>query len=484
MFTCDFSKRGSRSLTQFLYDSLKNEILEGRIKPHQKIPSKRELSEHLGVSVITVQNAYLQLIDEGWIYSVEKKGYFAEETGSFPKNPAPADPPKTKGTSNFISDSGTLPSFSQSAHTELIADFTSNSTQAQAFPFATWTKVNKTVLAQYTTSILDRQDFRGTFFLRQQICQYLKNFRGMDVNPDQVVIGAGTESLYSMVIKFFGQEKIYGMENPGYKKLSLIFSTSGCRCIPLSMDENGLDIQNLQNTSVEIVHVTPSHHFPTGRVMSVKRRNELLEWAERSGGYILEDDYDSEFRFLGQPLQALYSADKNGRTFYMNTFSKTLSPSFRISFMIIPSPLLNSFINKMGFYSCTVGSFEQYTLAQFMKEGHFERHIRRMKNYYKNLRNSLIYALEHNDQGKNITILEEHAGLHFLMQVKSEKTEKELQKELLEKGIKLALLKDYDLTASNIDQAEPSPNATFVINYSGIEKEKILEIVRIMTACF
>lgn len=468
MFTCDFSKRGSRSLTQFLYESLKNEILEGRIKPHEKIPSKRELSEHLGISVITVQNAYLQLIDEGWIYSVEKKGYFAEETGSSPQLPKPF-----KNSSSLQTESPASPA--------LLADFTSNSTQAQAFPFATWTKVNKTVLAKYTTSILDRQDFRGTLFLREQICRYLENFRGMKVTPEQVVIGAGTESLYSMVIKFFGHEKIYGMENPGYKKLSLIFSSSNCSCIPLSMDENGLDIQNLQKTSVEIVHVTPSHHFPSGSVMPVKRRNELLEWAQNTGGYILEDDYDSEFRFLGQPLQSLYSADQNGRTFYMNTFSKTLSPSFRISFMIVPLPLLESFVEKLGFYSCTVGSFEQYTLAQFMKEGHFERHIRRMKNYYKNLRNSLIYALEHKDSQKKITILEEHAGLHFLMKVQSDKTGKELQKVLLEKGIKVALLWDYDLTMEN---AASEKDATFVINYSGIEKEKIPEIVEIMTACF
>jgi len=468
MFTCDFSKRGSRSLTQFLYESLKNEILEGRIKPHEKIPSKRELSEHLGISVITVQNAYLQLIDEGWIYSVEKKGYFAEETGSSPQLQKPF-----KNSSSLQTEAPAFPA--------LLADFTSNSTQAQAFPFATWTKVNKTVLAKYTTSILDRQDFRGTLFLREQICRYLENFRGMKVTPEQVVIGAGTESLYSMVIKFFGHEKIYGMENPGYKKLSLIFSSSNCSCIPLSMDENGLDIQNLQKTPVEIVHVTPSHHFPSGSVMPVKRRNELLEWAQNSGGYILEDDYDSEFRFLGQPLQSLYSADQNGRTFYMNTFSKTLSPSFRISFMIVPLPLLESFVEKLGFYSCTVGSFEQYTLAQFMKEGHFERHIRRMKNYYKNLRNSLIYALEHKDSQKKITILEEHAGLHFLMKVQSDKTGKELQKVLLEKGIKVALLWDYDLTPGK-DSSEK--DATFVINYSGIEKEKIPEIVEIMTACF
>lgn len=472
MFTCDFSKRGSRSLTQFLYESLKNEILEGRIKPHEKIPSKRELSEHLGISVITVQNAYLQLIDEGWIYSIEKKGYFAEETGSFPKSNR--DLPDRKNDEK-------VGQFSGISESKLLADFTSNSTQAQAFPFATWTKVNKTVLAEYTTSILDRQDFRGTLFLRQEICRYLKNFRGMNILPEQVVIGAGTESLYSMVIKFFGQDKIYGMENPGYKKLSLIFSSSGCQCIPLSMDENGLNIKNLKDSGVEIVHVTPSHHFPSGSVMSVKRRNELLEWAEKSAGYILEDDYDSEFRFLGQPLQSLYTADRNGRTFYMNTFSKTLSPSFRISFMVIPLPILKDFVEKLGFYSCTVGSFEQYTLAQFMKEGHFERHIRRMKNYYKNLRNSLIYALEHENHHKNITILEEHAGLHFLMKVQSEKSGKELQKVLLENGIKVALLWDYDLSHSK-DLSEK--DATFVINYSGIEKEKIQEIVKIMTACF
>lgn len=468
MFTCDFSKRGNLSLTQFLYESLKAEIAEGSIKAHEKMPSKRELAEHLGVSVITVQNAYLQLIDEGWIYSIEKKGYFAEETGTALGQKNTASTGDSKGTSHHPQEQS-----SSSPAISLLADFTSNATSAQMFPFATWKTSTTQVLSQYTTGILDRQDFRGTIFLRSEICRYLKNFRGMDVSPEQIVIGAGTESLYSMVIKFFGTDKIYGMENPGYKKLSLIFSTSGCKWIPLPIDEDGISVECLANSDVDVVHVTPSHHFPSGSVMSVRRRNELLDWAHKNNGYILEDDYDSEFRFLGQPLGTLYNADTMGHTIYMNTFSKSLSPSFRISFMVIPPSLLPSFCDHLSFYSCTVGSFEQYTLAWFMKEGHFERHIRRMKNYYKNLRNALIYALENSPFKNRIAIKEEHAGLHFLMEVKTEKSGEELKQKLLDKGIRIALLSDYNLD----DNAPKSSQAVFVVNYTGIEKDRISQIV-------
>lgn len=480
MFTCDFSQRGNLSLTQVLYDSLKKEIQEGRINAHEKLPSKRELADHLGISVITVQNAYIQLIDEGWIYSIEKKGYFAEDIGNLNGKTAESKVPQFSKPSAEVTPKKTF-----------LADFTSNTTSSHMFPFSTWSQITRKVLAQYETSILKPQNFRGTLYLRTEICRYLKNFRDMDVKPEQVVIGAGTESLYSMVIKFFGHDKIYGMENPGYKKLALIYKSSDCNWRPVPMDESGISINQLKKSNVDIIHVTPSHHFPSGSVMSIKRRNELLEWAWENDAYILEDDYDSEFRFLGQPLKPLYSADTQGHTIYMNTFTKSLSPSFRISFMVIPENLLSKFCDELGFYSCTVGSFEQYTLAQFMAEGHFERHIRRMKNYYKNLRNSLIYALENSPLKKRISIMEEHAGLHFLMQVDSSCNGKELQSKLENLCIKIALLEDYNLDeeSGNLDKESSKTNLTqnkpvFVVNYTGIEKEKISEIVKKMEQAF
>ena len=241
------------------------------------------------------------------------------------------------------------------------------------------------------------------------------------------------------------------------------------------IDSNGIDSASLEKIGANAVHISPSHHFPTGIVMPVKRRQELLSWAQKENHYIIEDDYDSEFRFIGKPLNTLQSEDKNGSVIYINTFSKTLSPSFRISFMVLPEKLLHTFEEKFNFFTSGVSSFEQFTLASFINEGFFAKHIIRMKNYYKNLRNLLIENLEKSSIFNRIKIQEQESGLHFLMQIDSQKNVEKISNELKEKGVNIPLLKDY-----YYNDAPSEKNSVFVVNYSGIKKEDISKIVKIL----
>ena len=468
MITVCFEKRGKTGLCEFLYDSIKSQILDGTLKANEKLPSKRNLASNLGVSVITVQNAYSQLASEGYIFSIEKKGFFVTDLDISESEK------KALSKKDFFPDKSEKDENS-GAEKKYFADFSSNSTSCEKFPFNLWSKVSRKVLTSEREILLERTEVKGVFELRKALSKYLKEFRNMEVSPNQIVIGSGTESLYTMVVQLLGRKMRYAVENPGYKKVSKIFQLNGAEVFPIFIDRNGIDSISLEKIDANVVHISPSHHFPTGIVMPVKRRQELLLWAQKENHYIIEDDYDSEFRFIGKPLNTLQSEDKNESVIYINTFSKTLSPSFRISFMVLPEKLLRTFEEKFNFFTSGVSSFEQFTLARFINEGFFAKHIIRMKNYYKNLRNLLIENLEKSRIFNRIKIQEEESGLHFLMQIDSKKNVEEISRELKEKGVNIPLLKDY-----YYNDAPKEKNSVFVVNYSGIKKEDISKIVKIL----
>lgn len=468
MITVCFEKRGKSGLCEFLYDSIKSQILDGTLKANEKLPSKRNLSSNLGVSVITVQNAYSQLASEGYIFSIEKKGFFVTDLNI------------SESEKEALSKKDFFPDDYENQEKDekekkYFADFSSNSTAYEKFPFNLWSKVSRKVLNSERESLLERVEVKGVFELRKALSKYLKEFRNMKVSPNQIIIGSGTESLYTMVVQFLGRKMRYAVENPGYKKVSKVFQLNKADVFPVLIDSNGIDSASLEKIGANVVHISPSHHFPTGIVMPVKRRQELLSWAQKENHYIIEDDYDSEFRFIGKPLNTLQSEDKNGSVIYINTFSKTLSPSFRISFMVLPEKLLHTFEEKFNFFTSGVSSFEQFTLASFINEGFFAKHIIRMKNYYKNLRNLLIENLEKSSIFNRIKIQEQESGLHFLMQIDSKKNVEKISDELKEKGVNIPLLKDY-----YYNDAPSEKNSVFVVNYSGIKKEDISKIVKIL----
>lgn len=324
------------------------------------------------------------------------------------------------------------------------------------------------VLSQQDTRLLEPLHFQGVYELRRAIARHLRDFRGMEVTPEQIVVGAGTEHLYTLIIQLLGRNHIYGVENPGYQKIAQIYQSNGVGCRWIPLDERGLSMDALEKSDVNVIHISPGHHFPTGIVMPVKRRQELLSWAGKDRmRYIIEDDYDSEFRFQGRPIPTLQSIDLQGKVIYMNTFSKTIAPSIRMSYMVLPPHLAVRYQEKLGMYSCTVSGFEQYTLARFLDEGYFEQHINRMRNFYRNQRNHMIHAIRESRISSQAEILEEDAGLHFLLKVKTDLSDKDLISRLEEHRIHVKSLRDYTYGAQDCEEH------LLVINYSGVRNENV-----------
>jgi GntR family transcriptional regulator/MocR family aminotransferase len=315
--------------------------------------------------------------------------------------------------------------------------------------------------------MLKTVSFQGLYELREAIAGYLYGFRGMVVSPDQIIVGAGTEYIYARLIQLLGKNHVYALENPGYRKISKIYKVHGVEWKYIDIDENGIIVDKLYESGASVVHVSPAHHFPTGCIMPISRRQQLLEWAlEDADRYIIEDDYDSEFRFSHRPIPAIQSLNHNHRVIYMNTFSKTLAPSIRVSYMVLPLKLMERYVDTMNFYSCTVSSFEQYALAEFMNKGYFERHIQRMKKYYKTKRDAMLKVFEKSKLSGFAVIDEKDAGNHFLMRINTTLSDTELKWLARQNGIKLDCLSEYCES-----EKKDVHSHTVIVNYSDIDED-------------
>ena len=436
MLTYELNKQPGLPLYEALYKCIREDICCGRLPAGSKLPSKRALSSHLKVSTITVEGAYNQLLSEGYIRSRERAGYFVEAVQT--------------------------QSISETAPIQ--APALSPSTGSPRFPFTVWSRLQREVMLDLGQTLLQPMPNIGTLALRQAIAAHLQAFRGLQVDPAQILVGAGTDFLYNLLIQLLGRELCYALEEPGYSKIRKIYAAGGVRCISAPMDEKGVIPQDLADA--QVLHISPSHHFPTGIITPMDRRQALLAWAGRDK-WIIEDDYDSEFRFLSRPMAAMASMDRQGRVIYMNTFSKSLAPSIRISYMVLPPALMQRFQETLGFYSCTVPSFEQYTLARFLQEGHFDRHINRARRFYKARRDRVLARINSNIHAAKLTILEENAGLHFILKIHTSLSDRELEQRCRDAGLPLRTLSSYYHTpiAKNTH--------SLVINYSGLTDEQL-----------
>lgn len=441
MITYNLDKRNDKPIYIYLYECIKNDILFGVLKPNEKLPSKRSLSKQLQVSLITIENAYNQLIIEGYIYSIEKKGFFVEKIE----------------TVNYKQDI--------SENIEPV-EKTITKNKANHFPFSTWSSLSRKVLSESNNLI--PCPFKGDIHLRKAIQKHLKEFHNMDVSVSSIVLGAGSEYLYSLLIQYFDTNKVYGLEDPGHLNIAKIYNSLHAKYKYIDLDENGIDINQLTKSKANIVHISPAHHFPTGITMPLKRRLELLKWANENNAYIIEDDYDSEFRFTGKPIPPLYQLDNSNRVIYINTFSKSLGPSFRIAYLVLPKPLENDFENKLGFYHNTLSTLDQKVLAKFIEEKYFERHINRMRKFYKEIHNELMNKLINLKDRYDIKIIDSKAGLHFLIEYGYKVQDKEVEN-LLDTKYSIHTLSHY--------KNKPSSTSKLVISYSDIEKENIDEFV-------
>lgn len=468
MITVNLDYRSAKPLYIQLYENIKNSIIQKQLLPDSILPSKRSLSEHLGISVKTVENAYSQLLLEGYVYSVAKKGFYVSELSQY--------------RSNVSQTGGRTPKenlyHSKYQEEEYLVDLKANKNNMEMFPASTWYKMMREMLSYDTSRLLDTVPFNGISELRVAIAKYLLEFRGMNVSADQIIIGAGTEYLYTRLIQLLGRDTHFAVEDPGYNKIRAIYRSNEVHYDAIPLDKDGIRMDILENSDCDVVHISPAHHFPLGLVMPIARRLELLAWANAGDAkkerYIIEDDYDCEYRYHGIPVPPLYSSDVSGKVIYMNTFSKCIVPAIRISYMVLPEQLMEKYISTMNFYSCSVSSFDQFTLAKFMEGGYLERHINRMKRFYVKQHNDFIEAIHNSPLQDKVQIIEDAAGTHFLLKVKTSLSDREMIQNLREKKILISCVSEY------CEHPNPFYDSTLIVNYSGITTKQIQYFIKAM----
>ena len=455
MLTYELKKSPGVPLYEALYRCIRGDILSGKLAAGEKLPSKRALSAHLEVSKITVEAAYNQLAAEGYIAAREKVGYFVEAVE------AVSQPARQE----------TAPALSIREPQPALLDLTAN-TPAK-FPFTVWSRLQRETLLDFSHNLLEPVPHQGVSALRQAIAGHLAGFRGMQVDPENIVIGAGTDFLYNLLLQLLGQDKIYALEEPGYGKIRRIYDAAGAKSIPAPMDNWGVIPEAIGEA--DVLHISPSHHFPTGLITPMQRRQALLRWANEGEKWIIEDDYDSEFRFDAHPMSAMYSPAGNGRVIYMNSFSKSLAPSIRIGYMVLPHGLMQQFREKLGFYSCTVSGFEQHTLARFLSQGHFEKHINRMRKFYRSRRNRVLEILNTCRWADRLTIEEADAGLHFLVKVDTDLPDARLEAFCTGIGLQVRCLSRYYFGTPPQESLH-----RIVVNYSGLKDDDLDRLAEIL----
>ena len=453
MLTYDLEHRGSTPLYQYLYHCLRQDIRTGVLEADTKLPSKRRFAEHLGVSVMTVESAYEQLRAEGYISAQSKQGFFVCQTERL----------EPSNQMVLASSAVALPTWALDLHT--------NHVDATLFPFATWSKLVRQVLSQEGTDLLNPVPPQGLSILREAIAEDLRQYRGMVVAPEQIIVGAGAEYLYLVLAQLLGRQHNFGVEDPGYGKIRRVYKSAGVNVHPIALDTQGLRLDALVQAPVTVAHLSPSHQYPTGAVMPIARRQGLLRWAQAVDGYIIEDDYDSELRLSGRPLPSLQSIDRHGRVIYLNTFSQTIAPSMRLGFLVLPPALLTMYHDRLNFYASTVPTMEQHVLARFLANGWYERHLSRMRKEYRLRRLAVLSAFESCPFAHRISIEEQGAGLHFLMKVDTTLTDEALRERARLQGVRFGFLSDY---------ATQSPHQyahTLVVNYAALDVAQLPQVI-------
>jgi len=460
IITIHLNKNAVEPLYEQLYQYIKSEILNGYLSNGTKLPSKRQLSSHLECSQNTIQNAYDQLIAEGYITSKPRSGFYVCELEGMIHMP----------TSNF----STSPLEKKEPPLLYTYSFSHQGVDLEGFPFSSWSKIMRKVISEFNVDLLKTGDSQGDAHLRSSIANYLHYSRGVKCHPDQIIISSGTESLIQLLIQLFNKDCIYGLENPGYEKLSLIFKSNQASYQPIPLDHKGMLPEELSKTEASVICVTPSHQFPTGYIMPINRRIQLLNWANKDKNrYIIEDDYDSEFKYSGKSIPSFQGLDHNGKVIYIGSFSKSLNPGVRISYMVLPKQLLTLYHKKLSFYICPVPIFQQKILHQFMDGGHFERHLNRMRNIYKKKRETLMEIIE--KLLPNAKVSGANAGLHLLLTVNNQMDEATLIASAAKQGVEVYGISQFFLTTLPHDL---SP--TLLLGFATLKEEEIIQAVTLL----
>lgn len=441
-------KNDAKPLYEQLYENIKNDILSGKTKEGEKLPSKRALAERLQISVITVENAYSQLIAEGYVRAAQRSGYFVQYSGGAIKLPPVGKPLGSPEASPCKTVSGAA--------------------SEGLFPFSVWTRLMRSVISEKGTALLRPVKGGGAEELCAAISGYLYRARGFYQPPERIIVGSGTEYLYNLLIQLLGRGLRYGIENPGFEKLPKIYALNNVCFEYISLDNSGMSAAELIEKNVDVAHISPAHHYPTGIVMPISRRREIMDWARDTRRFIVEDDYDSEFRWSGKPVPTMFGSDDSGRVIYINTFSKTIAPSVRISYMCLPEGLYELWREKLSFYACPVPVFEQYTLARFISEGYFERHINRSKKRYRRIREMVLRIISAFSGDSAIEVFEENAGLHFTVSLEDVSVISEIEKS----GVKITPLGDFYTDSADCGAG------LYVVNYANADEAALSGLIK------
>lgn len=424
-----------------LYQFIKEDILSGKMQFNEKLPSKRMLSNHLNLSLTTIEIAYQQLLDEGYIYSKPKVGFFVEDIQTIHKIP--------KSTVDFEDNDKLSEKISLKIEDSHI----------KSFPFQKFRKYARDAFETEQFDLLERGDIQGELCLRNEIRRYLYHSRGVNCSNEQIIVGSSTEQLFTLLTRILGDRKYY-IENPGYPLIKKVLKYENRDYIKMNVDAEGIIASQLRDQG-SVVHVTPSHQFPTGVVLSAKRRIELLKWADNGDRFIIEDDYDSEFRYKGRPLKALQGMSANDKVIYMSTFSKSIFPSIRVAYMVLPKLLLEKYFTLENKPNNTVPKHMQFMITEFLKDGEFERNINRMRKIYKKkLELTLDLISEHFD---DYTIHGSDAGMHFVL---------ETHEKLNTRGININTIQDY------YEGSDKKYRNQYIIGFGSFEDDKIEAIIK------
>lgn len=450
MLIFQLEKNADKPLYEQLYNGIKQAIIMKKIEVGEKLPSKRKLANFLNISQTTIEIAYSQLLAEGYITAKSRIGYFVEAIDVLP----------------YIQKENTPTQAVQNPKKQYLIDFNPGAIDIETFPFSIWRKYAKDLFDENYKELLLTGHPQGELALRTEIANYLFQSRGVLCSPEQIIIGSGTEQLLPMIIRLFSESTHFAIENPGYQTVHRIFTQHKRTVHAIPVDEEGIDITELHNTESNVVYITPSHQFPTGSILSASRRSQALKWAlGQPDRYIIEDDYDSEFRYLGKPIPSLQGLDQHEKVIYMSTFTKSLMPSLRVAYFVLPKPLLKKYYETSNYYAATVPRFDQHILASFMRDGHFSKHLNRMRKLYHKKHDLLTNIIE--KYYPSISISGEQAGMHILISVPHALNEHQLKHLANEQQIGVYPLSDYMLTP--LQKTTPQ----FLLGFGGIPLEKL-----------
>ncbi|WP_215115065.1 PLP-dependent aminotransferase family protein [Exiguobacterium sp. s70] len=457
MLTFSLEADSSVPLYEQLYLHIRQAIVDDTLTTGTKLPSKRKLGEFLDVSQTTVELAYAQLLAEGYIESLPRKGFYVlpQEELYVRRGSSVIEPLPVKKTYEF--------------------DLYPSQIDTTAFPFERWRRHLKQVVSEEHHDLLSLGSVQGDFVLRQEIATYLYHSRGVHCSPEQIVVGSGTEQLLPQLLELLPDTTTFGIEDPGYPLTRQLFAHQRRTFIPIPVDESGVRVDLVEQASIDALYVTPAHQFPTGTILSVSRRQRLLNWASERQTYVIEDDYDSEFRYSGKPIPSLQSMDQNERVVYLSTFSKSLMPSLRIGYMVLPPPLLNRYRERYRHFTCSVPRFEQHTLAEFMATGDFEKHLNRMRKTYRRKLEIIIAAFKPYEPVVSVTGAS--AGLHVVLSVRTSATSEDLKRLAEASNIRINAMTDY-----RIESSDTIPQ--FLFGFAALSEETLPAAVSALMSCW